>query len=84
MGNCGECCNQNATHVDKYGIRCDDLKNEYNSHRRGKSKNLITITEVSEMTKYAETELEELNIQDFEHRVKMFAFEQNKGFMNLS
>ena len=35
------------------------------------------------MTKYSETELEELNIRDFEHRVKMFAFEQNKGYINL-
>ena len=36
-----------------------------------------------EHTRYAETEMDELNILDYERRVKMYADPQNKGFINL-
>ena len=41
-------------------------------------------TESIEHTKYAETGIDELNILEYEQRVKMFASSQNKGYISIT
>ena len=71
MGNTEACCNQSAT-VDDHTIKTSD-RNIENQDLRPICR-VSGVTELAE-TDHAETELDELNVLDYEQMVKMFAFE---------
>ena len=82
------CCNQQASKKEEYTIERMDQAQPRSASFIANSDAQVQITvfdtESIDHTKYAETGIDELNILEYEQRVKMFASSQNKGFISIT